>query len=127
MVASDSKARKQTPLPGRPVRGSRTGRPAMALLDLLGRRWALRILWELRDGSAPTFRELQARCGDVSSSVLTDRLRELRDAGIVAAKHGGGYRLTPDGHGLLRALKPVDAWAKQWAKRAALRTGSSRR
>ena len=32
------------------VRGSRTGRPVMALLDLLGRRWTLRIVWELRDG-----------------------------------------------------------------------------
>ena len=31
------------------VRGSRTGRPIMMLLDLLGRRWVLRIVWELRD------------------------------------------------------------------------------
>jgi DNA-binding HxlR family transcriptional regulator len=91
----------------------------MALLDLLGRRWALRILWELRDGSAPTFRELQARCGDISSSVLTDRLAELREAGIVASRPGGGYELTSDGHSLLRVLAPVDAWAKRWAKRTA--------
>jgi DNA-binding HxlR family transcriptional regulator len=90
----------------------------MALLDLLGRRWALRILWELRDG-APTFRELQARCGDVSSSVLRDRLGELREAGIVAARQGGGYQLTSDGRSLLRVLAPVDAWAKRWAKRTA--------
>ena len=48
----------------------------MALLDLLGRRWALRVLWELRGGPAPTFRELQSRCGDVSSSVLAQRLHE---------------------------------------------------
>src|SRR6202035_4396571 len=81
IIASNSKADKSTPLPGRPVRGSQTGRPVMALLDLLGRRWALRILWELRDGSALTFRQLQARCGDISSSVLNDRLRELREAG----------------------------------------------
>ena len=119
MLASDSKARKRAPLPGRPVRGSRTGRPAMALLDLLGRRWALRVLWELRDGGAPTFRELQVRCGDVSSSVLTDRLAELREAGIVSARRGGGYQLTADGRSLLRALAPVDAWAKRWAKRTA--------
>ncbi|HJV56497.1 MAG TPA: transcriptional regulator, partial [Methylomirabilota bacterium] len=38
-----------TPRPGWPVRGSRTGRPIMALMDLLGRRWALRVIWELRD------------------------------------------------------------------------------
>jgi DNA-binding HxlR family transcriptional regulator len=90
----------------------------MALLDLLGRRWTLRVLWELRDGSALTFRELQARCGDVSSSVLNDRLRELRDADIVAAG-SDGYRLTPDGDSLLRALAPVDDWAKRWARRTA--------
>jgi DNA-binding HxlR family transcriptional regulator len=90
----------------------------MALLDLLGRRWALRVLWELRGGSTPTFRELQASCGDISSSVLSDRLRELREAGIVDAEAGGGYRLTPEGDSLLRALEPLDEWAKRWAQRA---------
>ena len=119
MVASNSKARKPTPLPGRPVRGSRTGRPTMALLDLLGRRWALRVLWELRAGERLTFRELQARSGDVSSSVLNDRLRELREANIVAASASGGYHLTGAGHELLRALEPLDAWAKRWARRRA--------
>jgi DNA-binding HxlR family transcriptional regulator len=89
----------------------------MALLDLLGRRWALRVLWELRDYDAPTFRELQARCGDVSSSVLNDRLRELRDAGIVVAEPAAGYRLTTEGRELLDALAPISAWAKRWAKR----------
>ncbi|HTO53257.1 MAG TPA: transcriptional regulator, partial [Myxococcota bacterium] len=39
-----------TPRPGAAVRGSRSGRPIMAALDLLGRRWALRVLWELRNG-----------------------------------------------------------------------------
>jgi DNA-binding HxlR family transcriptional regulator len=91
----------------------------MALLDLLGRRWSLRVLWELRDDSAPSFRELQARCGDISSSVLNDRLRELRDAGIVDGERAGGYRLTREGSALIDALAPVDAWAKRWARRAA--------
>jgi len=119
MIASNSKAGKRTPLPGRPVRGSRTGRPAMALLDLLGRRWALRVLWELRDDTAaPTFRALQARCGNVSSSVLNERLRELREAEIVTVSPGGGYRLTPEGHELMLALAPLDAWAGRWAARS---------
>jgi DNA-binding HxlR family transcriptional regulator len=91
----------------------------MALLDLLGRRWALRVLWELRDDSTPSFRELQARCGDISSSVLNDRLRELREAGIVDEERAGGYRLSPEGHELLDALAPLDAWAKRWGHRAA--------
>jgi DNA-binding HxlR family transcriptional regulator len=91
----------------------------MALLDLLGRRWALRVLWELREDRSLTFRELQARCGNVSSSVLNERLRELREAEIVAAQASGGYRLTDAGSELLRALEPVDSWAKQWAERTA--------
>lgn len=103
-----------TPRPGRPVRGSSSGRPIMALLDLLGRRWALRVLWELRAGPA-TFRELRARCDDMSPSVLNTRLRELRGAGIVEDASGaGGYRLTSRGRKLLTALTPLDAWARGW-------------
>jgi DNA-binding HxlR family transcriptional regulator len=84
----------------------------MALLDLLGRRWALRILWELRTGE-PTFRELQQRCDGVSSSVLSSRLRELGEAGIV--EHTGrGYALTPAGRELLARLRPLDEWAAEW-------------
>jgi DNA-binding HxlR family transcriptional regulator len=58
-----------TPLPRSPVRGSRTGRPIMAAFDLLGRRWALRILWELRDGPVG-FGALQQRCDGLSPTVL---------------------------------------------------------
>jgi DNA-binding HxlR family transcriptional regulator len=90
----------------------------MALLDLLGRRWALRVLWELRDGDSLTFRELQSRSGEISSSVLNDRLRELREAAIVDAQPRAGYRLTPAGQDLLASLMPLDAWAQRWAERA---------
>jgi DNA-binding HxlR family transcriptional regulator len=91
----------------------------MALLDLLGRRWALRVLWELREGDVPSFRELQARCGNISSSVLTQRLRELREADIVTSEATGGYKLTEEGLSLLEVLAPVDAWARRWARRTA--------
>ncbi|HEY7932465.1 MAG TPA: helix-turn-helix domain-containing protein [Solirubrobacteraceae bacterium] len=94
----------------------------MALLDLLGRRWALRVLWELRVDDGPRFRELQARCGGISSSVLSERLRELREAGIVVAAGGEGYRLSSEGHTLLAALEPVDDWAGRWARRSAKRS-----
>jgi DNA-binding HxlR family transcriptional regulator len=104
------------PKPGRRVRGSRTGRPIMALLDILGRRWALRILWELRDRPL-TFRGLRASCEEMSPSVLNQRLAELRDAGIVSLREGGGYALTGEGRILLRELGDLDAWAKRWARR----------
>jgi DNA-binding HxlR family transcriptional regulator len=92
----------------------------MVLLDLLGRRWTLRVLWELGDGVVPTFRELQVRCGDISSSVLNERLRELREAGIVLDGSGRGYSLTPEGQSLLRSLAPMELWSRQWAERRPL-------
>jgi DNA-binding HxlR family transcriptional regulator len=107
------------PTPGRPVRGSQTGRPIMALLDLLGRRWALRVIWELREGPL-LFRALQERCDGMSSSVLNQRLRELQAAGIVATGEGG-YRLTDEGRRLKEVYGPLDAWADRWAARDALR------
>ncbi|WP_410668353.1 winged helix-turn-helix transcriptional regulator [Amycolatopsis sp. cmx-4-68] len=103
-----------TPLPGHPVRGSTTGRPIMALLDLLGRRWTLRILWELRD-SALTFRALQQRCDGVSSSVLATRLRELGEADLVG--NAEGYSLTGQGRSLFGTLVQLDAWAADWRPR----------
>lgn len=104
------------PLPGKRVRGSRTGRPIMALLDLLGRRWTLRVLWELREGG-PNFRELRERCDAMSPSVLNQRLAELREAGIVALRKEGGYALTREGKQLMTALAPLSRWAKAWAAR----------
>jgi DNA-binding HxlR family transcriptional regulator len=89
----------------------------MALLDLLGRRWTLRLLWELRDGQPATFRELQQRCDGMSSSVLAQRLAELGDAGVVSLSDAG-YTLTGEGKSLIASLAPLDTWAKRWARRA---------
>jgi DNA-binding HxlR family transcriptional regulator len=89
--------------------------PIMDLLDLLGRRHAMRVIWELRDGPL-SFRALQEACGGISSSVLNQRLAELREAGIVEP---GGVGLTPEGHRLIEAYKPLGDWARRWAKRTA--------
>jgi DNA-binding HxlR family transcriptional regulator len=97
------------------VRGSTTGRPIMALLDLLGRRWSLRVLWELHDGPQ-TFRALQAACDGMSPTSLNRRLTELRTAGIVEHTDAG-YELTKSGRDLLRAFKPLNEWAKRWGRR----------
>ena len=103
-----------TPRPGRRVRGSTTGRPLMAALDLLGRRWALRVLWELR-GASLTFRALREACGGVSPTVLNVRLGELREAGIVEST-SDGYAVTARGLELCAALAPLEQWARDWAK-----------
>jgi DNA-binding HxlR family transcriptional regulator len=102
---------KPTPRIGTKVRGSDTGRPVMVALDLLGRRGALRVLWELRD-DALTFRALQD-AADTNPSLLNTRLKELRDAGLVDHAEGG-YRLSQQGVNLLAALMPLYVWAEQW-------------
>ncbi|PRI17098.1 winged helix-turn-helix transcriptional regulator [Mycobacterium shigaense] len=101
-----------SPKAGVPVRGSSTGRPIMVVLDVLGRRGALRVLWELRDGPL-TFRALQAACESNPGSINT-RLRELRDLAIIEHKEAG-YRLTKQGHQLGQVLNSLQAWAEQWA------------
>ncbi|WP_426528736.1 winged helix-turn-helix transcriptional regulator [Bradyrhizobium sp. McL0615] len=97
------------------VRGSRTGRPIMALLDLLGRRWTLRIVWELRD-SALTSRALRTACDDASPTVMHARLTELREAGLVELLAGDGYRLTPLGRELMESFLPLHHFAERWSK-----------
>jgi DNA-binding HxlR family transcriptional regulator len=96
------------------VRGSKTGRPVMVLLDLLGRRMALRVLWELYNApEAVTFRALVARA-DTNPSVLNARLKELREARLV--EHGdSGYLLTGDGRTLVALVLPLHGWADAWA------------
>lgn len=107
-------AKTGTPLPGKRVRGSETGRPVMALLDLASRRGLLRIVWELRNGPRK-FRPLQEACGDISPSLLNRRIKELRDAALVELSIEG-YGLTDLGNGLYRAFEPISVWANHWAE-----------
>lgn len=107
-----------TPTPGRPVRGSVTGRPVMAALDLLGRRWTLRVIWELHRHGAPIgFRDLQRRCDDMSSSVLSTRLAELRESDIARQTPDGAWQLTVLGTDLVTAMGPLLEWSRVWAER----------
>ena len=102
----------------RAVRGSSSGRPVMALLDLLGRRWSLRIIWELREQTL-TSRALRAACDEASPTVLQARLSELREAGFVELVAGDGYRLTGLGKDLAENFLPLYRFAERWSKRKA--------
>ena len=106
-----------SPRPGQSARRVWTGRPLTSILELLGRRWMLRVLWELGEDGL-TFRALRARCGGVSPSVLNRRISELREAGIVEPRSADGYHLTADGRSLLRALRPTGNWAKRRTARS---------
>ena len=86
----------------------------MALLDFLGRRWVLRILWELREESLG-FRALQGRCNNLSPTILSRRLNEMRSMAIVRRGESNEYALTPAGKKLCRIILPLHFWAEDWA------------
>ena len=79
-------------------------------LALSGRRWALRIVWELRVGPL-NFRALRAACGYISPSVLQRRLHELRDHQIIEKIPRLGYRLSTSGEKLFQVLAQLDKWS----------------
>lgn len=84
------------------------------LLELLESRYALRVLWALKDGHAQTFRLLQDSSGSITPNTLNTRLKELRAAGLIS--HGSsGYSVTTLGADLLKRLNDLQAFATKWA------------
>ena len=84
------------------------------LLSLLESRYAIRVLWALRDGHPQTFRLLQDSVGGITPNTLNTRIKELREAGLMG--HGDdGYIVTPAGADLLRRLSELPAFATRWA------------
>lgn len=102
------------PTPGQPVRGSKSGSPIMALFDLLGRRWAMGVLWTASEHGPLTFRGLQEKCETISPAVLNQRIKELRAAGLLD-REPEGYAATPFGRRVYEQLLPLGALAKEWA------------
>lgn len=90
-----------------------SGQPVMAVLDLVGQKWMLRILWELRDAPL-TFRALRARCDNISPTVLNQRLGALREAGLVELTEAG-YEPTELCRGLGDILLQLTQWSRMWA------------
>lgn len=99
--------------PGSPVRGSKTGKPIMALFDLLGRSWALGVIWQLSRGPM-TFRKIQESCEQISPTVLNRRIKELTASGLIE-RGEEGYMLTANGEELFAFLQPIGGWSQQWA------------
>ena len=84
----------------------------MALLDILGQRWVLRIIWELRDAPL-TFRALRERCDQISPTVLNQRLALLRENGLVELGDAG-YLPTQSCKELGAILIQLSDWSKSW-------------
>lgn len=86
-------------------------RPIIRLLELLERRWTLRLIWELRNGPL-TYRDLQRACDDLSPTILAKRLRELSQA-LIIEKSDRGYDLTELGRSVGGHLLELGKLAKQ--------------
>ncbi len=97
------------------IRETQTSARLAQVLDQFGRRWALRVIWELRREPL-NFRALQAACGGISPGVLQTRLRQLRDMGLIERIAGHGYRLSAAGEQLFRVMAPMTEWADRHLK-----------
>jgi DNA-binding HxlR family transcriptional regulator len=97
------------------IRETRTSASLAQALDHFGRRWALRVIWELRS-EALNFRALRAACAGISPAVMQARLHELRDLGLIEQIPGLGYRLTAAGEQLFRIMAPLAEWAESHLK-----------
>jgi len=84
------------------------------LLSILEARYAIRVLWALRDGHPQTFRLLQDSVGGITPNTLNTRLKGLREANLMT--HGiYGYTLTPMGTELVKRLSDLQPFAARWA------------
>jgi DNA-binding HxlR family transcriptional regulator len=95
------------------------------LLELLESRYALRVLWALKNGHPQTFRLLQDSIGHITPNTLNTRIKELRAAGLLH-HDGDGYVVTTAGADLLKRLNELPAFASKWsasqAKAASVKT-----
>lgn len=94
--------------------GERRERLASAL-GLVGQRWALQIVSELRDG-ARRFGDLQRALG-APTNILTTRLRELQESGVLVrmpmAHNVLAYGLTDRGAALIPAIDALADWGER--------------
>ncbi|GAA4874839.1 winged helix-turn-helix transcriptional regulator [Actinomycetospora straminea] len=90
--------------------------PARSALELIADTWSVVVLVGLAHGSQ-RYSTLLERAGGISKKMLTQTLRRLGDAGLVArpATRGGDYRLTELGVSLLGPITALTAWAEEHA------------
>ncbi len=83
-------------------------------LDLLGERWTLLIIRDLFLGPQ-RFGDLQAGLPGIGANLLSKRLKELEEAGLIAApgpaETRGHYRLSPTGEAMRPAIRSLMYWS----------------
>lgn len=105
----------KTPEPGKPVRGSKSGKPIMALFDLLGRNWTMSILWHLKQNQQ-SFSGLEKLCDGISPTTLNTRLKDLQKTFLIV-RVLDGYKLTDMGEELFDLFNPLRDWSERWSKK----------
>ena len=96
----------------------RSGCPIASALDLIGDKWSLVVLRSMVMG-ARSFSDFLAAPERISTNILTERLRRLETAGLIArssARRGatcGAYALTQSGAALLPTLQELARWGEQ--------------
>ena len=95
----------------------------------LGKRWTGMLLGVLNNGGPAYFSELRRAVPGISERMLSDRLTELTEAGLVVREVDPGpplrvsYRLTEGGVALKPALTELAVWADRYLPESALRGG----
>ena len=84
------------------------------LLSLLESRYAIRVLWALKNGHPQTFRLLQDSVGGITPNTLNTRIKDLRAAGLLNHS-AGGYVVTALGADLLKRMGDLSAFASKWS------------
>jgi DNA-binding HxlR family transcriptional regulator len=86
-------------------------------IEIIGRRWTGAVLWALFMRPL-RFGEIRERIPEISDRMLTERLRELEQLGIVTREAEGAghacYRLTPQGEALRPVMTQIQLWAEAW-------------
>ena len=88
--------------------------------DLLGKRWSALIVQDLIGGPR-RFRELLGNLGKINDKVLSQRLKELEERGIVERRVFAEvpvrveYRLTDKGRALADVIGAMEAWDASWS------------
>jgi len=86
--------------------------------EIVGRRWSAAVIRVAFDGPV-RFSEIRSAIEGLSARLLTERLRELEEEGIIerdpAAGATGAYRLTAKGRALWQVVRELEAWAQAWA------------
>lgn len=96
-----------------------------AALDALGSKWSTVMLAHLKE-SARRYSELRQLMPDISDKMLTQRLRELADRGLIVREEGEEspphvtYRLSEEGQTLRPVLQALYDWGMRRAEQGAV-------